>query len=255
MVSGKKGTLFFDLDGTLANTSEDISDALNATLNEFGLPSIPHEVVMSYVGDGVRPLIKKTLKKIGREEEEEKILKAFLKRYEEWIARKTRLYDGVLDIIFFLKSEGINIILLTNKIEYLTIHLLRELEILHVFDGIVGGDTFPYKKPEKELLDCIKERFAVSPPFFILGDGKNDFLFAKNTGITFIFAKWGFSSEEEVFSDNEKNTVKIYQIKENRDDENERKEGAENTQRHDKSIEVFIIKKPYDIYTIFKNKL
>ena len=199
MVAKKTGTLFFDLDGTLADTSEDISTALNSTLEEFGLPHIPHDVVMSYVGDGVRPLIRKALEKLGRLDEEEKVLDAFLKKYEEGIARKTRLYDGVIDIIFFLKTKGMEVILLTNKLEHLTIHLLRELEVLHIFDGIVGGDTFPCKKPSPELLEFIKEKFLVNPPFFILGDGKNDFLFAKNTGITFIFAEWGFSSEEEVF--------------------------------------------------------
>ncbi len=201
MVARKKGTLFFDLDGTLADTSEDISTALNSTLEKFGLPHIPHDVVMSYVGDGVRPLIRKALENLGRLNEEEKVLDAFLKKYEEGIARKTRLYDGVIDIIFFLKAKDMEVILLTNKLEYLTIHLLRELEILHIFDGIVGGDTFRCKKPSPELLELIKDRFLINPPFFILGDGKNDFLFAKNTGITFIFAEWGFSSEKEIFGE------------------------------------------------------
>ncbi len=190
-------TVFFDLDGTLADTSDDIYNALNRTLRKFEISEIPLQTVMEYIGDGVLPLIRKTLKFLGKEDREKEILNMFIDEYERCIADKTSLYDGACNLIFFLKIElEANVILLTNKSHNLTLKLIEKMGIGGLFDGVVCGDTFDVKKPSPELLDRIRQRFHTADKFFVIGDGLNDFLFAKNTGISFIFAKWGFMTEK-----------------------------------------------------------
>lgn len=206
------GTIFFDLDGTLADTSEDIYESLNKTLKKFQIDQVPFDVVVDFIGDGVRPLIKKILDYLKRTNEEEEIVGDFIRNYRMGISKKTYIYPKVIDLIFSLKNFGMKVILLTNKIESLTIKLLSELCILNIFDGIVSGDTFDVKKPSADLLDRIKSRYEINHPIFVLGDGLNDLLFAENTGAIFLLSKWGFPTKkaEEYIKQNQiKNKIYI----------------------------------------------
>jgi phosphoglycolate phosphatase len=186
------GTIFFDLDGTLADTSEDIFISLNKTLRKFNIKEIDFDVVLSYVGDGVRPLIQKILKQLGAEEKEEEILKDFISEYRKNIAHKTYIYKGNTELIFKMKRKNHKVILTTNKSHKLTVSLLSSLHIAQIFDGIVGGDTFDVKKPEAKLLEKIEQTLKINRPTLVIGDGINDLVFAEKTNSIFLFAKWGF---------------------------------------------------------------
>jgi len=196
-------TLFFDLDGTLLDTAEDIFFSLNSTLKKFKIGEIDFQTTLSYIGNGVRPLIEKTLNQFGRTEELEKVLKDFLSNYRKNITKKTYIYQGNIELIFTLKKSDWKIILLTNKSQHLTSILLSQMGITQIFDLIVCGDTFDVKKPNSKLFEIIKSIFSVKEPIFVLGDGINDLIFASNIGAHFILAEWGFwskSSEKELKS-------------------------------------------------------
>jgi len=189
-------TILFDLDGTLADTSDDIYRSLNETLKKFNIEEVSFDIVLDFIGDGVKPLIQKILKYLGRIEEEPLLFQEFLRHYRKNISKSTYVYPGVLDLIFHLKQNNFQVILLTNKLSDLTVKLLSELCILNVFDGIVCGDTFEVKKPSEELLKKIYHRYDIKGSIFIIGDGLNDFLFALNSGSNFILAKWGFPTKK-----------------------------------------------------------
>jgi phosphoglycolate phosphatase len=196
-------TLFFDLDGTLLDTSEDIFFSLKLTLKKFKIGEIDFQTTLSYIGNGVKPLIEKTLNQLGRTEELEKVLKDFLSDYRKNTAKKTYIYQGNIELIFTLKKSNWDIILLTNKSQHLTSILLSQLGITQIFDLIVCGDTFDAKKPSPKLFEIIKSVFPIKEPLFVLGDGINDLIFASNIGANFILAEWGFwseSSEKEMKS-------------------------------------------------------
>lgn len=190
--SKRNGTVLFDLDGTVADTSQDIYRSFNKTLRMFNIQDVQYEVVLEYIGDGMRPLIKKILAQLMRKDEEEIIFRGFIDEYRRNISKKTYIYSGVIELIFELRARGIESILVTNKFEDLTVKLLSELCVPNLFDGIVCGDTFDVRKPSKELLEKIRTRYSISEPVFVVGDGLNDFLFARNAGLYFILSKWGF---------------------------------------------------------------
>lgn len=189
-----KGTIFFDLDGTIADTSRDIYNSLNRTLQRFQIPAVGYDVVVDFIGDGVAPLVKKLLLHLKRIEEEEMVIQEFLRDYRRNIAEKTYLYPHITDVIFTLRDKKFTVILLTNKFEDLTIRLLSELCIQNLFDGIVCGNTFDVKKPSPELLGRIKTRYTISHPVIVVGDGLNDLMFALNLNFGFILTRWGFST-------------------------------------------------------------
>jgi phosphoglycolate phosphatase len=204
-------TLFFDLDGTLLDTSEDIFFSLNSTLKKFKIGEIDFQTTLSYIGNGVKPLIEKVLNQLGRAEELEKVLKDFLSNYRKNITKKTYIYQGNIELIFTLKKSKWDIIILTNKSQHLTSILLSQLGITQIFDLIVCGDTFDAKKPSPKLFEIIKSVFPIKEPLFVLGDGINDLIFASNIGAHFILAEWGLwseSSEKELKSFPEKKIIR-----------------------------------------------
>ena len=140
-----RGTVVFDLDGTLADTSGDLIAAANATLKEIGI-----ENALSPVGDkltafaGGRAMLRLGLQRGGFAEDENKVdelFYPFLDHYDEDIDVFTRLYDGAVEAVSDVKSLGYATAICTNKPENLAIKLMKKLNFFDVFDGLVGADT------------------------------------------------------------------------------------------------------------------
>ncbi|MCI0527688.1 MAG: HAD hydrolase-like protein, partial [Nitrospira sp.] len=95
--------LIFDLDGTLADTKDDIATAVNLTLKEFGLPSKDPSMIYGYVGDGVRKLLQRAFE--GQPPGSyERALKVFRQHYLAHLLDTTRFYPGVLETLDHFKN-------------------------------------------------------------------------------------------------------------------------------------------------------
>ena len=97
----------FDLDGTLLNTLEDLADAVNYSLAQFGMPQRTIEEVRNYVGNGIRLLIERSVI--------DNVFECFKKYYQEHCNDKTKAYDGIIDMLKELKQSGIKLAVLSNK--------------------------------------------------------------------------------------------------------------------------------------------
>ncbi len=173
--------LIFDLDGTLADTGQDLVTAVNYTLEALGLATLDQKRVISFVGDGVEELIKRAL---GGENQESfsRAMKIFLGHYEDHLLDQTVLCPGVRECLdYFLAKRKI---IISNKRQEFTVKIVQGLGIAPFFEDIVGGDVMPYKKPDRRLVEPYLQRFRISrEETVIVGDGPNDILLAKNAGV------------------------------------------------------------------------
>jgi len=174
--------MIFDFDGTLVNTGDDLAHGINYTLQMMNLPEIAPEVILTFVGDGVGRLIERALGKGGDEQRKSEALEVFSRHYEEHLLDNTVPYPGVLDMLNHF--HGKRKIILTNKRFCFTEKICEGLHMRDYFIDIIAGDSTPFLKPDPELLNIIQERH----PFrrdqaVIIGDGVNDLLLAKNTGL------------------------------------------------------------------------
>lgn len=173
--------MMFDFDGTLADTGEDIAASVNHALTALGLGSLPVDVILGFVGDGLRILMERALGADDREKLEE-AMKFFLCHYEKHLLDHTRLYPEAEETLnhFHCKKK----VILTNKRYYLTMAIAKGLKIDRHFLEIVGSDSTPFQKPDGRVVAYLLEKYGVAPQRAVLiGDSANDVAAAKNAGV------------------------------------------------------------------------
>lgn len=144
--------VFFDLDGTLADTAEDLAAPVQAMRAERGLPPLPLEALRPYASMGARGLLDKALG-VTRESPEFEPLRAdFLHRYEAGMLARTRLFDGMPEVLDALDAAGIRWGVISNKLERYVRPILAGLGVLERSVCAIGGDTTPFAKPHPEPL-------------------------------------------------------------------------------------------------------
>ncbi len=186
--------LIFDLDGTLADTKDDIATAVNLTLRDFGLPEKPPEVVYGYVGDGVRRLLQRAFEDAPPERYRE-ALHVFRRHYLDHLLDTTRLYEGVEETLAWFGGKKKAVV--TNKpIEY-TRNILDGLRMSTRFDLILGGEDSLPLKPDPAMVVSAIERLAVSRDRTVMiGDSLNDIQAARSAGVKTCGVGYGLGDPE-----------------------------------------------------------
>ncbi|HNV57264.1 MAG TPA: HAD-IA family hydrolase [Smithellaceae bacterium] len=173
--------MMFDFDGTLADTGEDIAASVNHALTALGMASKPVDVILGFVGDGLRILMERALGADDREKLEE-AMKFFLCHYEKHLLDHTRLYPAAEEMLNHFHSK--KKVILTNKRYYLTMAIAKGLKIDRHFLEIVGSDSTPFQKPDGRVVAYLLEKYGVAPSRAVLiGDSVNDVAAAKNAGV------------------------------------------------------------------------
>ena len=107
----------FDLDGTLINTIEDLGDAGNYTLKQFGKDKEwSYDEYKYFVGNGNRKLVERIFEGKLSEKELDKAFDVFMEYYDKNKLNKTKPYDGIIDAIKEIKEKGIKVCVCTNKV-------------------------------------------------------------------------------------------------------------------------------------------
>jgi len=188
----------FDLDGTLVDSLEDLTDAVNVMLAGFGKDPLSSMGVRNLVGKGARNLVQRAL---GTElpEDIERGLGLFTGFNAAHIADKSRLYPGVREALDALADNNIRMAIISNKNESLSRMILQSLMIDRFFEAICGGDTFPEMKPSPLPLLRVAERFGIAPGGAVMvGDSINDIQAGRQAGITTIGCTWGYGGPDEL---------------------------------------------------------
>jgi phosphoglycolate phosphatase len=192
----------FDLDGTLIDSRLDLAVAVNATLRERGLPDLPEERVVSFVGDGADDLIRKSLEAAGLSRDAAQAalpdaLEWFLGYYGEHCLDRTLPYPGALELLDALRGRSLGV--LTNKPEKPALRILAHLGILDRFTQVVPGDGPLGKKPDPAGLGYILNAVNASPTESVLvGDSLQDLKTARAAGVPFLAFLGGLGDAEAV---------------------------------------------------------
>jgi 2-phosphoglycolate phosphatase len=186
--------LMFDLDGTLADTGQDLADAVNYTRGHFDLEPLPEELVYINVGRGVEYLLKHSVP-AGTAEHFQEILRVFLERYESHLLDHTVLYPGVHEVLDYFRHK--RRVVVSNKMHRLTVAVLGGLGVEKQFDAILGGDSAVEKKPHPAMLRDVLHRFKILPAHaVIVGDGDTDVEAGRRAGVVTCGVTYGLGSKE-----------------------------------------------------------
>ncbi len=187
--------LIFDLDGTLADTSRDITDALNYSLQPFGVREYSVEETKLMVGSGISELIKALVppqpSPEAGAEARETVINRFLYYYDNHLTVHTVLYPHVKETLANLHRYKKAV--LSNKREKYSNNILEELSILENFDLVWGSDSVREKKPSPvPVFDLIDKFNVVKKETAIIGDSNYDVDAGKAAGIKVIGVSYGF---------------------------------------------------------------
>jgi len=190
--------LIFDLDGTLIDSSEDIAWSVNETLKELNLPTLPYDVIVSYIGWGVRMLLEQAIPE-ERHDLLDKGAQIFLSFYSGHLTVQTRLYPGVETLLRHFQEKGVKMALITNKPFALTSEILNVLALGGYFHPVLGGDSVKQKKPHPEGVETVLRMVGAAPSeTLFVGDSRVDIETGKSAGVTTIGAAYGFRGRKEL---------------------------------------------------------
>jgi len=190
-------TIVYDLDGTLADTAEDLVATLNWLLAREGLAPLKVESAGSLVGAGARALIERGFAASGRALEPRAIDALFvdyLRYYSAHIVERSRLYPGVDKALGAFERAGWRQAVCTNKTESLARLLIAKLGIAERFAFICGQDTFGVGKPDpRPLLETVAAAGGASHRAIMVGDSGTDIRCARAAGVPVIAVDFGYA--------------------------------------------------------------
>ena len=198
----------FDLDGTLLDTSGDLTAAVNHALALVNRPPLTPDAVKPMIGGGAKLMLEHGLNATGGipAEEFKPLYRALLRYYEDHIAVHTRPFPGALDVLDQLDAMGVKYAVVSNKFESLCTKALGELGMLERMETVIGGDTLgkDNAKPSAAPIHEMVARCGGGRAVFI-GDSISDTMAARNAGIPSVACRFGFlmHSLEEMNADAE----------------------------------------------------
>jgi phosphoglycolate phosphatase len=188
--------IIFDLDGTLIDSSADITDAINYAVAPYGIQRVTVSTAIGLIGEGVTRLIEKLIdqsRPLARRKHftPEEVLGRFLDYYSSHLAVLTTTYPGGRETLEGLREY--RKVVISNKREDLSVLVLRELDLDRYIDLVVGSDTTPARKPSPVPLVYAMEKFgAAQNETLIVGDSNFDIEAGKAAGIWTVGATYGY---------------------------------------------------------------
>ncbi|MDO9371078.1 MAG: phosphoglycolate phosphatase [Gammaproteobacteria bacterium] len=191
-------TVLFDLDGTLADTAPDLAFALNAVLQEQGRAPLPFETIRPVVSHGGTALIR-----LGFEIEPgtaafETLRLRLLDIYRDHLARHTRLFPGIEELLGAIEQRGMNWGVVTNKPAWLTDPLLEQIGLSARAACVVSGDTVAERKPHPApMLHACHLAGSEAYQCLYVGDAARDIEAGRRAGMKTLVALFGYIGEDE----------------------------------------------------------
>lgn len=188
--------MLLDFDGTIADTLEDIYDAIVAVFDMNGLTAPDFETARELMGDGLKMFLQKSLAATGNDiSATDMFVDDFIDYYSKHCTIKTTLYDDILEVLNTLRSNDIRLAVVSNKAEKFLRVILEHFGMISLFEVIVGGDTFEDKKPSAlPIIKTLELMNADKSDTIMIGDSKNDVLSGINAGVSTCLCTYGYYS-------------------------------------------------------------
>ncbi len=191
-------TILFDLDGTLLDTAPDMAWALNQMRLKCGNPALDFQLIRPHVSHGSFAMSRIGCDAAEGSDEFEEFRLGLLQIYSDNIARETRLFDGMAEILEELDRRAIRWGIVTNKPGWLTVPLLQELELASRAAVVINGDTIPERKPHPAPLFLAAERVGTTPSNCVyIGDAERDIAAGNAAGMHTLAAAYGYLGADD----------------------------------------------------------
>lgn len=207
--------IVFDLDGTLLDTIYDLHEAMNYVLKKYNYRLITLDMAKQNIGTGIRNFIKKSINDESNNNIDN-MFNDFMDYYSKNYNNKTKLYDGIYDIVYNLKKDGYILGVISNK-RYEILNNLVNDYFKDLFSFVIGDGSGFKKKPDNESILYIINRYNINKEELLyIGDSDTDIITINNSGCMGLIVSYGYRKYEELIKYNIKNISKnTTELKEN----------------------------------------
>jgi phosphoglycolate phosphatase len=194
----KYKAIFFDLDGTLVDTLDDLTEAMNQALAGLGQPVRSKDECRQMIGKGLSVFARMALPDHAGHLQDA-LLWGMKAVYAEICLNQTRPYPGIREVLLVCREMGIRLAVISNKGHILTVRIAEHYFGRSTFDEILGQKDEMKCKPDPEPVLFLLKKMALKPrEVLYVGDSDVDIQTARNAGLDFIAAGWGFRSKEQL---------------------------------------------------------
>ena len=185
--------VIFDLDGTLVHTIEDIAGAANMMFARHGLPEHDLDYYLKWIGNGAVKFIERAHGEPVSREQLLAYVSEFKEVYAENLHNKSRIYEGVPEVLDELVNRGVKIAILSNKPHLLTKKVCDFYLSQWPLEPVLGQREEVPRKPDPAATREIAEHWGMAPEkILFVGDSDNDILTAQAAGMTPLGVTWGY---------------------------------------------------------------
>ncbi|AHG64364.1 HAD-IA family hydrolase [Advenella mimigardefordensis] len=186
-------TVFFDFDGTLADSAPDLAHAANLQRQYRGMPPLPYDMLRCVASQGARGLLRVALALTPDDEDYEPTRLRFLEDYRACMTQNTALFPGIEQVFDKLEDAGLRWGIVTNKAEALSFPMFDYLQLTDRSAANVCGDTTAHPKPHPAPLLHAAKLAGVAPETCIyVGDDERDIIAGKAAGMPTVAAAYGY---------------------------------------------------------------
>lgn len=204
--------VIFDMDGTLINSSLDITISINHVRSHcYGLPPLSEQFVIDAINAYERNLAQLFYE---REVYEERARSLFEEHYHDQCIQNVYPYNEIVETLSYLSSRGCLMSVATNAPSTFAVRMLNHLGIAEYFSCILGADNVEEPKPHPQMIERILDHHGYKENVdsaWMVGDNSKDMQAAQSAKIGTIFAAWGFSNKGNgdfiAYSPSEINTI------------------------------------------------
>ncbi len=202
-------TIIFDLDGTLLDTLEDLTDSVNYAMEQFQLQTKTIEEVRRFVGNGVAKLIERCIPQGIQNPKYEQILAAFKEHYAKHCEDKTQPYEGIMELLAELSRQGYHMAIVSNKFDG-AVKKLNEKYFKDYIPVAIGESATVKKKPAPDTVyQALSELLCDVSHAVYVGDSEVDRQTAGNVPMPCISVTWGFRTRVQLLEAGAKESCMI----------------------------------------------
>lgn len=184
-------TVIFDMDGTLLNTLDDLTDSVNFVLDGHGFPKRTREEVRGFVGNGVARLVELSLPN-GKGPDFDILLGEYVAHYKANMQNRTAPYPGILPLLKKLKEKGFKLAVVSNKFDKAVRDLAQKYFGSYISVAIGESDSIKKKPAPDSVFEALRHLRADPAAAVYVGDSEVDIQTAQNAGLLSIGVTWGF---------------------------------------------------------------
>lgn len=196
----KYNAVIFDLDGTLLHTLEDLLDNLNYAFNQVGLKGdFTLEEMETFLGSGKKAQLERALLSRGYGLEHfDKIDHVLSIRYKDNAENKTKPFDGIIELLTYLKNNKTPAICLTNKPHEVALKVI-DTYFPHLITATYGIRPNAAVKPDPSLVNNVLFVHKLNrEEVLYVGDSDIDMMTANNGKLDSVFVTWGYVRFKDV---------------------------------------------------------